>query len=287
MPRTYDKDPYAILGVPPTASEREVKQAYLRLARQNHPDVNKNPGAVERMKEINWAYDILGDPHERSSYDRWGNSGIRVVYYSGTKWSSAGGTPPRSSPPASSQTRSAYPKSGAAQDPQSQGRFTRSIAWLIIILVMTLMRTLQQISQSPVAYPIENIATQIAHIEMMTSALETLQASRGFVTVDGTATPLDGILFTPSPFTPASRAESGHGDLRASFVPGSWGWEQLHRYFPHLTKSDGLSIEVTGITYDQLQGYRIETRSWGDYWLFINRYDHSIMPAHFTATPRP
>ena len=47
------------------ASEDEIKKAFRRLARQYHPDVNKEKGAEERFKEINEAYEVLGDPQKR------------------------------------------------------------------------------------------------------------------------------------------------------------------------------------------------------------------------------
>ncbi len=67
------KDYYAILGVPRNATEKEIKAAYRKLARQYHPDVN--PGdkhAEEKFKEINEAYQVLSDPEKRAAYDRYG-----------------------------------------------------------------------------------------------------------------------------------------------------------------------------------------------------------------------
>lgn len=68
------KDYYSILGVSKTASEKEIKQAYRRLARKYHPDVN--PGdkqAEERFKEINTAHEVLSDPEKRKKYDVYGD----------------------------------------------------------------------------------------------------------------------------------------------------------------------------------------------------------------------
>ena len=67
-------DYYDILGVPRSADETEIRQAYRRLARQHHPDVN--PGddeAAERFKSINAAYEVLSDADKRAKYDRYGD----------------------------------------------------------------------------------------------------------------------------------------------------------------------------------------------------------------------
>lgn len=67
------RDPYAVLGVDRGASQDEIKRAFRRLARENHPDVRKDdPHAGERFKEINEAYQVLGDPERRAQYDRYG-----------------------------------------------------------------------------------------------------------------------------------------------------------------------------------------------------------------------
>ncbi|EAI4440443.1 J domain-containing protein [Campylobacter lari] len=65
---------YETLGVSQNASADEIKKAYRKLARQYHPDINKENGAEEKFKEINAAYEILSDEKKRAQYDRYGDS---------------------------------------------------------------------------------------------------------------------------------------------------------------------------------------------------------------------
>jgi curved DNA-binding protein len=65
-------DFYAALGVSRTASQKEIQRAYRQLAREHHPDVNNDPAAEERFKEIAEAYDVLSDPDLRKKYDAFG-----------------------------------------------------------------------------------------------------------------------------------------------------------------------------------------------------------------------
>jgi molecular chaperone DnaJ len=63
----FEKDYYQVLGVPSTATDKEVTRAYRKLAKEYHPD--RNPGAEDRFKEITAAYDVLGDAERRKEYD--------------------------------------------------------------------------------------------------------------------------------------------------------------------------------------------------------------------------
>ena len=66
------KDYYALLGLPRNATDEQLKKAYRKMAMEFHPDRNGNPGADERFKEINEAYEVLSDAHKRAYYDRTG-----------------------------------------------------------------------------------------------------------------------------------------------------------------------------------------------------------------------
>jgi len=71
------RDYYDILGVSRSASKEELKQAFRRLAREYHPDVNKAQDAEERFKEINEAFAVLSDDEKRAAYDRYGHAGVK------------------------------------------------------------------------------------------------------------------------------------------------------------------------------------------------------------------
>ena len=70
------RDPYHVLGIDETATDAEVRAAYRRAARSNHPDMNPHdPLAGERMRIVQQAYEILGDPARRAAYRRPGSLG--------------------------------------------------------------------------------------------------------------------------------------------------------------------------------------------------------------------
>ena len=67
----HTKDYYAVLGVPASATQADVKKQYRKLAAKHHPDKNPNdPKSAERFKEISEAYQVLGDPEKRKQYDQ-------------------------------------------------------------------------------------------------------------------------------------------------------------------------------------------------------------------------
>ncbi|GAA1175893.1 DnaJ C-terminal domain-containing protein [Streptomyces hebeiensis] len=97
------RDFYEVLGVPRTADRDEIQRAYRTLARRYHPDVNKDPQAEERFKEINEAFSVLSDPEQRARYDRFGKDFRKVPEEweervaagagagSGFRWTTGGG----------------------------------------------------------------------------------------------------------------------------------------------------------------------------------------------------
>jgi curved DNA-binding protein len=95
------KDPYSVLGVSRTADADEIQRAYRKLARKYHPDINRDPDAADRFKEIGEAYSTLSDAETKARYDRFGAD---FRQYAGSSAGPAGGTPrwgsggPRSGP---------------------------------------------------------------------------------------------------------------------------------------------------------------------------------------------
>lgn len=81
------KDPYEILGVSRSATPEEIKRAYRRLAKQYHPDHNPNDKSAERrFKEVQAAYEVLGDPERRAQFDRFGAGGPAPDVHAWSTW---------------------------------------------------------------------------------------------------------------------------------------------------------------------------------------------------------
>ena len=91
-----EQDLYKVLGVAKSADEKEIKKAYRKIARENHPDLNPDDAAAEeRFKEASVAFEVLGDAQKRKLYDEFGIDGLRDGFDADQarqykQWSSAG-----------------------------------------------------------------------------------------------------------------------------------------------------------------------------------------------------
>lgn len=83
------RDYYEVLGLSKGASEEEIKRAYRKMAKKYHPDINKEPGAEEKFKEVNEAYEVLSNKEKRARYDQFGRAGVDPNFGGGT----GGGNP--------------------------------------------------------------------------------------------------------------------------------------------------------------------------------------------------
>ncbi len=70
------RDYYEVLEISKNATDEEIKKAYRRLAKKYHPDLNKEPDAADKFKEVQEAYEVLSDPQKRSNYDQFGFAGV-------------------------------------------------------------------------------------------------------------------------------------------------------------------------------------------------------------------
>ena len=68
------RDYYEVLGVDKSANADQIKRAYRKMAKKYHPDVNKDPGAEDKFKEVQEAYDVLSDDNKKAAYDRYGHA---------------------------------------------------------------------------------------------------------------------------------------------------------------------------------------------------------------------
>ena len=78
------RDYYEVLGIQKGASEDEIKKAFRKKARENHPDLHPDdPSYVEKFQEINEANEVLSDPEKRARYDQFGHAGVDPSYGGG------------------------------------------------------------------------------------------------------------------------------------------------------------------------------------------------------------
>src|SRR5438270_14085475 len=86
-----EKDYYKVLGVPETATEKDIRRAYRKLAKAHHPDAH--PGSEERFKEISAAYDVVGDADKRKEYDEIRRLGPMANPFAGAGGGAGAGRP--------------------------------------------------------------------------------------------------------------------------------------------------------------------------------------------------
>lgn len=77
------RDYYEVLGISKDATKEEIKRAYRKLARKYHPDVNKEPDAADKFKEVKEAYEVLSDDNKRAQYDQFGHAGANPQGFDG------------------------------------------------------------------------------------------------------------------------------------------------------------------------------------------------------------
>ena len=85
------RDYYDVLGVDKSASDAEIKSAFRKLAKKYHPDLNKEPDAAEKFKEVQEAYEVLGDEQKRKTYDQFGSAAFEQGAAGGNPYGNYGG----------------------------------------------------------------------------------------------------------------------------------------------------------------------------------------------------
>ena len=126
-------DPYAILGIPPDASEPQVRQAYRRLAMRYHPDRHPDEQTSERMRRINEAWHILSSPIRRRRYDTDATHGPTPSAAASRTWAQAWTTPMRpgaAATPSVPRAMPAHPDTEGAGWPSAL--VTVVLAWLVL-----------------------------------------------------------------------------------------------------------------------------------------------------------
>ncbi len=112
------RDYYGLLGVPKSASQDEIRRAYRKLARGLHPDVNPDPAAQQRFKDVTAVYDVLSDPAKRQIVDLGGDP---LSSHQGERTAQSQQPPPRATTPDTAPTTTAH-----QQTSQQQGGFFRA-----------------------------------------------------------------------------------------------------------------------------------------------------------------
>lgn len=112
-------NPYKILGVEKSASEKELKSAYRKLAMKYHPDKNPDDEAASnKFKEINAAYDVLKDPQKKAAYDQYGEAAFNQGAGGGAGGFNAGGLISLATSPKSLKTFSIWQEVAEAAIPE-------------------------------------------------------------------------------------------------------------------------------------------------------------------------
>lgn len=135
------KNYYAVLNVPETATAEEIKKAFFHLARLFHPDTNHEPGAADKFKEVNEAYQVLGNEQERAVYDKVRHaSKISSDHFSKTN-TSPGSSTQTQSQTAGTAASSAQPKKGFASDIEHYRRqlIVAAVARIAVLMLCLLL----------------------------------------------------------------------------------------------------------------------------------------------------
>lgn len=112
-------DYYRVLGVPPAANADELKKAFRKLARKYHPDLSREPGAENRMKEVNEAFSVLSDPGKRAAYDQLSLNASRKAGAAGAKGKAGAARQSEFKPPPWQSASSYAHSKSASEEPAS------------------------------------------------------------------------------------------------------------------------------------------------------------------------